>query len=575
MARSRRATYLAVITPLVIALCCLVAALAAGCEVRRPASNHARQQILYTSVGADPQTFNPILVTDAVSAELLGDVFESLIRVDPVTTLPEPGIAEKWEISPDQKTITFHLRHDVRWFDGQPLTARDVLFTLKVIYDPKVPNSIRPGLLVDGKPLTAAAPDDYTVVIRLPKPFAPLLYSVGIPVIPAHILEPVWKAGDFNREWGINTPPQKIIGDGPYKLARYVQNQFVNMERNNDYWMTDEHSVRLPRLHGRIYQIIPDANATYLRYQYGQLDVYAPRAEEVLDIRQKIKTGRLHSRLREIGIDTGERFFCFNRNPRHYIKNGVTDPKLKWFTDLNFLRAIAHLVDKQAIINLVYHGLAVPAVSDVSPANKLFYNPNLKDYKYDPAMAAQLLESAGYHMVNGRRVDPDGHPIEFNLTTGTGSPEADQICAIFKQDLENLGIKVDYQPLEFTTLVEKVDSTFDWDCVMMGLTGTIDPNDGSNFYRSSGNLHMWNPNQKKPATPWEAEIDRLMDEGASEMDPQKRAPYYWKIQQILHDQLAIIETVRRKDYVSWTNSLENYQPKVWGLYKPEWIQFKM
>ena len=548
--------------------------MAAGCQIRRPPNDHARQQILYTSVGSDPQTFNPILITDAVSGELLSDLFESLVRVNPVTTLPEPGLAEKWEIAPDQKSITFHLRRDVRWFDGQPLTARDVLFTMRVIYDPKVPNSIRPGLLIDGKPLVAEAPDDYTVVMHLPKPFAPLMYAIGIPVIPAHILEPVWKAGNFNHSWGINTPPGKVIGDGGFKMTRYVQNQFARFERNGDYWMKDEQGAQLPRLHGKAVQIITDANATYLRYLYGQIDVYSPRAEEVLAVRQRIKEGRLHATLQGIGIDTGERFFCFNRNPRHFVKNGVTNPKLTWFTDLNFLRAIAHLIDKQAIINLVYHGLAVPAVSDMSPANQLFYNPNLKDYAYDPKLAAEIFETAGYHMANGRRVDPKGNPIEFNLMTGTGSPEADQICVIFKQDLEKLGIKVNYQPLEFTTLVEKVDGTFDWDCVMMGLTGTIEPNDGSNFYRSSGNLHLWNPNQKTPATPWEAEIDRLMDQGASEMDTPKRVPYYWKIQEILHDQLAIIQTVRRKDYVSWTDSLEHYQPKVWGLYKPEWIQFK-
>jgi peptide/nickel transport system substrate-binding protein len=555
--------------------CCVLAVLIAGCQVRRAVNDHARQQILYTAIVSDPQTFNPILVTDAYSSEILGDVFEGLIRVNPITTLPEPGLAEKWEIAPDQKSITFHLRHDVRWFDGQPLTARDVLFTLNVIYDPKVPNSIRPGLLIDGKPLVAQAPDDYTVVMHLPKPFAPLLYAIGIPVVPAHILEPVWKAGNFNHFWGINTPPGEIIGDGPFKLTRYVQNQFARMERNADYWMKDEHGAPLPRLHGKGIQIIPDANATYLRYLYGQIDIYAPRAEEVLSVRQRIKSGRLHATLQDIGIDTGEQFFCFNRNLRHYMKKGVTDPKLTWFTDPNFLSAVAHLIDKQAIINLVYHGLAVPAVSDMSPANKLFYNPNLKNYGYNPRVAAEIFETAGYHMVNGRRTDRKGNPIEFNLTTSTGRPESDQICAIFKQDLENLGIKVNYQPLEFTTLVEKVDSTFDWDCVLMGLTGTIEPNDGSNFYRSSGNLHMWNPNQKTPATPWEAEIDRLMDQGASEMDPAKRVPYYRKIQQILHDQLAIIETVRRKDYMTWTDSLENYQPKVWGTYKPEWIQFKV
>ena len=110
--------------------------------------------------------------------------------------------------------------------------------------------------------------------------------------------------------------------------------------------------------------------------------------------------------------------------------------------------------------------------------------------------------------------------------------------------------------------------------MLIGFTGGIEPNDGQNFYRSSGNLHIWNPNQPTPATPWEAEIDTLLDQGASEMDISKRAPYYWKIQEILHDQLPIIETVRQQRYASWKNSLINYQPKVWGLYKPEWIEFK-
>ncbi len=559
---------------LIAALVAFAIAAGAGCNVDRAHNDHVQQQILQTSTSSDPQTFNPILVTDVVSGRVLEHLFEPLVQVDTKTTLPEPAIAESWDISADQKTITFHLRHDVRWIDGQPVTARDVLFTLAVIYDPKVPNSSRPGLLIDGKPIPADAPDDYTVVMHLPRPFAPLLYSAGIQAIPAHILEPVWKAGNFNHTWGINTPPREIIGDGAFKLAQYVQGQFVRFVRNDDYWMKDEHGGRLPRLHGRVMQVINDANATYLRYLYGQLDVYAPRAEEVLDVRDKIRQGRLHAQLQEIGIDTGERFFCFNRNPRHFVKNGVTDPKLTWFTDLNFLTAVAHLIDKQAIINLVEHGLAVPAVSDMSPENKLFYNPNLKDYDYDPRLAAQILEGAGYHMDNGRRVDPKGHPIEFNLMTGTGSPESDQMCAIFKQDLENEGIKVNYQPLEFTTLVEKVEGSFDWDCVLMGLTGSIDPNDGSNFYRSSGNLHLWNPNQPTPATPWEAEIDNLMDEGASEMDQSKRVPYYWRIQQILHDQLAVIQTVRSKDYLTWTDSLENFQQTVWGAYKPEWIEFK-
>jgi peptide/nickel transport system substrate-binding protein len=550
-------------------------AIVGGCRVSGPDSDHAKSQILYTYAGSDPRTFNPILITDSSSGQLTGDLFESLLRINPVTTLPEAGLAEKWDIAPDSKSITFHLRNDAKWFDGQPVTAHDVLFTLDVIYDPKVPNSIRPAITIDHQRIAADAPDDYTVVMHLPKPFAPLLYSLGIQVIPAHILEPVWKAGNFNHTWGIDTPPDKLIGNGAYKMTHYSQSQLVRYDRNENYWMKDEHGGQLPRLHGQTVTIVPDQNTAYLRYLSGQIDTYGPRAEEVFPLEKKRDDKELDIAVQEIGIDTGTLFFSFNRNPRHFVKAGVTNPKLDWFTDLKFLQAMAHMVDKKSMIDLVFHQLAVPAVADISPENKIFANPNLKDYDYDPKLAADMLEAAGYHLVKpGVRNDPKGNRLEFDLTTNTGNPERNEMCTIFKQDLEGLGIKVNYRPLEFTTLVDKLDSSFDWDCILMGFTGGIEPNDGANFYRSSGNLHIWNPNQPKPATPWEAEIDTLLDQGASEMDPTKRAPYYWRIQQILHDQLPILETVRAQRYASWKNSLLNYQPKVWGLYKQEWMEFK-
>jgi peptide/nickel transport system substrate-binding protein len=570
-ADSRRRRILSILT-CAIALSSI--AIVAGCRVNRPGSNREKDQILYTVIGSDPRTFNPILITDASSSAITNDLFESLLRLNPVTTLPEAGLAEKWDIAPDSKSITFHLRHDVKWFDGQPFTAHDVLFTLDVIYDPKVPNSIRPAITIDHQRIAAEAPDDYTVIMHLPKPFAPLLYSIGIPVMPAHILEPVWKAGNYNHIWGIDTAPDKLVGNGQYHMTHYTQGQVVQYERNNDYWMKDENGGQLPRLHGQTITIVPDQNAEYLRFLSGQIDTYSPREEEVFPLEQKVKNHELDITVQKIGVDTGSLFFSFNRNPRHFIKDGVTNPKMNWFTDLKFLQAMAHMVDKKSMIELVFHGLGEAAVADISPENKIFHNPNLKDYDYDPKLAADLLEGAGYHLVNGVRTDPKGNRLEFNLTTNTGSPERNEMCTIFKQDLERLGIKVNYRPLEFTTLVDKLDSSFDWDCVLIGFTGGVEPNDGANFYRSSGNLHIWNPNQPAPATPWEAEIDTMLDQGASEMDITKRPQYYWKIQQILHDQLPIIETVRGQRYAAWKNSLINYQPKVWGTYKPEWMEFK-
>ena len=545
-----------------------------GCHIKRPTTNHAEQQVLYSSTISDPKTFNPILVTDQGSAEVTGSLFEGLVKTNPKTMLPEPDLAESWDFSDGAKVVTFHLRHGVKWFDGEPLTARDVLFTLRVIYDPRVPNSERPILMVAGKPIEATALDDYTVQMRLVRPFAPLLYSIGFEILPAHVLEPALENGSFNRTWGIDTPPDKIIGLGSFRFTRYVPAQSIQFRRNPDYWMKDDKGGQLPRLNGQTSLIVQDQNASYLRFLSGQTDVHSAQPKEVLDLRTK--ADELKIRLAETGVDTGSLFFSFNRNPRRFVRDGRTDPKFVWFTDLNFVRAIAHLIDKQSMINLCLDGLGVPAVANISPADTIFHNPNLKDYEYDPKQAEQILESAGYHLIRpGVRADPKGNPIVFNLTTNAGNPIREQMCAIFKQDLANLGIRADYRPLEFTTLVEKLDSSFDWDCILMGFTGGIEPNNGANFLRSSGNLHIWNPSQPTPATPWEAEIDQLLDDGAAEMDIKKRPAYYWRIQEILHDQLPILETIRQKRFDAYKDSLENYNPTPWGLYRPEWIQFSL
>ena len=553
---------------LALALCTV-----AGCEVHRPRRNHALTQTLYQGMASDPGTFNPIIVTDASSGAAINDLFEGLVRVNPKTTLPEPDLAQSWQIDDGGKTITFRLRKDVKWSDGVGFSARDVLFTMRAIYDPHVPNSMISSLTVDGSPLKVEAPDNYTVVMRLPRPFAPLLYALEVPIIPEHILAKALAAGQFNHTWGIDTPPAALICLGPYRMERYVPGQLLAFKRNPTYWMRDENGGQLPRLFAQVLMIVTDRNAMYLRFMSGLLDVYRPRAEEVWELQQK--QAELHIRLQSIGVDTGSRIFAFNRNPRHYIRHGIVDPRYKWFTDVNFMRALAHALDKRGIINLCYRGLAIPAVANISPADKIFHNPNLKDYEYDLKLAARILDEAGYRMLRpGVRGDPERHPIVFELSTPTGNPTADQICAIYKQDLASLGITVNYRPLEFIALVSKLDTSFDWDCILIGFTGTIEPNNAANFLRSSGNLHIWNPSQPRPSTPWEAEIDHLLDAGTRVMDPRQRAPYYWRIQEILHEQLPIIETVREIGYIAYRDSLKNFEVTTWGQYRPEWVEFR-
>lgn len=529
-------------------------------------------QRLTTAMMSDPKTFNPIVEVDSASGAATGDLFDSLVRLNPRTTETEPYLAERWEHNEEGTEWTFHLRRDVRWHDGRPLTSADVAFTFKAIFDDRVANSIKHILTIDGKPIAVTTPDPHTVVFRLPRPFAPLLNSIGVPILPEHILGPSLADGTFSQQWGIDTPPEKLIGSGPYRMARYVPAQFIQLRRNPDYWMRDENGKPLPYLEEQTLLIVPNQDTLYLKFLSGETDVHNARPEEVTDLRNRAQA--LSISVDNAGLDTGTQFVSFNRNPRYYEAGGKRDPRLKWFADKNFLRAIAHSIDKQAILLNCMNGFGQPAVGDISPENKIFHNPNLKDYAYDLELARKVLADGGYVDRNGDGVleDGEGNAIEFSLHTNAGNQVREKMCSILKEDWTKLGLKVNYKPLDFQLLVEKLDNTFDWDAMLIGFTGGVEPHNGANLLRSNANLHLWNPNQASPATEWEAEVDRLVEAGSRELDTAKRREIYWRIQEILHEELPMIQTVRQTRFVAHKNLVRNFFPTVWGLYQPERIR---
>lgn len=529
---------------------------------------------LFTATIADPKTFNPLIVTDAASSAAIGDLFDALVRLDPRTLEMQPALAERWELSADGTEATFFLRRDVRWHDGQPLTAADVVFTFDAIFDPRVPSSLKHPLTIDGQRPKIDAVDDYTVRVRLPRPFAPLLSAIAAPIVPKHILAPALAAGELAQQWGIATPPERLIGSGPYKLERYEPAQYIHLVRNPDYWRRDDAGQPLPYLQEQTIRIVSNQDTAYLKFLAGETDIHTPRPEEIPDLRAQA-AGR-DIAVQEIGLDTGTLFVTFNRNPAHYRANGAPDPRLRWFTDPLFLRAIAHSIDKASIVNNALHGFGRPALSYLSPENAQFYNPNLTEYAYDLDTARRLLAEGGYQDRDGDGVieDRDGHPVEFTLNTNAGNQVREKICAIIKEDWERgLGMKVHFKPLDFGLLVEKLDTTFDWDAMLMGFTGSPEPHNAANLLRSSGNLHLWHPNQKSPATEWEAEIDRLLDTGARTLDPVQRQQAYWRVQEILNQELPMIQTVHAQRFTASTNALQNYSPSVWGVYRPELLRF--
>ena len=520
---------------------------------------------LYTATSSDPKTFNLVMAHETSSTEAVGELFEGLTEVDLKTLKPRGALAESWEFKNNGLKWIFHLRKGVKWFDGKEFTADDVVFTYNQIYfNPKIPNSTKDMFLIDGKLPKVKKIDKYTVEFDLPEPFAPLLYSLSAPIFPKHVLEEAVKSGKFMETWTVSTPPEKLIGTGPYKLVKYVPGQYLVYERNRDYWKKDEEGKTLPYVDKKVKFILPDQNTQLLKFKAGELDFYGVRGDDFPELKSGEKKGNYT--IYNLGPSLSADFICFNQK-----KGAIPDWKWKLFTNRKFRWAISHAVDRKGIILTVYNGLGYPVYSPVTPANKLYYDPDYPKFPYNLEKAKKLLEEIGLKDRNGDGwlETPDGHKVEFNLLTNSNNPSRVQIGAIIKYDLKKLGIDVHFQPLDFNNLVEKLLHTHDFDAVIIGLTGSIDPNGGRNVWMSSGQLHMWNPNQKKPATEWEAEIDRLFEEGARELDFKKRVETYRKAYRIISYEQPLIYIAAPLVLEAARNRVKNFFPTVWGTYESE------
>jgi peptide/nickel transport system substrate-binding protein len=181
---------------------------------------------------SDPRTFNPILAQETSSTGPIGGLFDGLVEDNGETTATEPALAESWTTSKDGRTWTFVLRKGLQWSDGIPMTADDVVFTFKVIYDKKIPNSLQDVLTVAGKPIAVTKVNDQTVQFHTAEPFGPFLRSIGIGILPRHKLEAAYASGKFNQTWGVNTDPKELIGTGAYVMTEYKPAQRITYLRN-------------------------------------------------------------------------------------------------------------------------------------------------------------------------------------------------------------------------------------------------------------------------------------------------------------------------------------------------------
>ncbi len=545
--------------------------LVADCEPGR----HGGRLIVATA--GDPKTFNPITENESSSSDIIRFLYAGLMGFDWVTQKATPGLAASYKVAEDQKTWTFTLRKNLKWSDGQPLTVDDVVFTWnEIIFNPKVDNVTRDLFMQDGKPFTVTKVDDFTVQIVTPQVYPPFLeFAGGIPILPKHKLAEAVKKGNFTSSYGIDTPPAELVGSGPYKLKAFKSGELTLLERNPYFAQTDSKGQRQPYIDEVIYTTVPDMNAVSLRMLAGEANVHENvRPDEYTRFKDAAAQGKF--KLIDLGISLDKSFFWFNLNTENNPKTGkphVAPHKLKWFREAKFRQAMALAVDRDSIIKGAYFGRGEAHFGFVSPANKKWYNPNTPKYPYDLAKAKALLKEIGFEDRNkdGILEDSAGNPLEFDMNTNAGNNLRERISVMLQEDLKRLGCKVNYQPIDFNALVDRINVSYDYECIFLGLGGGgLDPVASNNVVKSDGFTHFWFPRQKKPSFDWEARLDELMNLQATTLDEAKRKQYYDEVQVIMAREVPFIYLASQYNYAAVDNRLANLKPTVLSSWRATW-----
>ena len=383
-----------------VALLFLCAVLLSGCTH----SSSAEPGAVTVALDQNPDSLDPRIGQNAASQHLASLIFSSPVRKDEKYQIV-PDLASEWEM-PDPRTYVFHLRHDVRFHDGTLLTSRDVQYTFRSLLDGTV-STIKAGHpynLID----SVEAPDPYTVVFKLKDVYAPFLWNVAVGVIG---VIPEGSGKDFSRH---------LIGSGPFRLVRYIQDQEIVLERNDSYFRK---RAEVPILR---FRIIPEEVVVALELRKGALDialqVLAPDMVEVLKHDPNLKVVEAPG--------TNYQYMAFNLN----------DPV---FRDLRVRQAFAYGIDREQILKYLWRGLARPAVG-LLPPNNWAYNRDVRTYWYDPQRARSLLREAGYEH------------LTFTYRLNSDNDTARQMASIFQQQLRKIGVTMVIQGNEFATFFADV-----------------------------------------------------------------------------------------------------------------------
>jgi len=450
--------------------------------------------IIRGSIG-DASVLLPVLASDSASFDIISLIYNGLVRYDKDIRL-EGDLAEKWEISPDNLKIRFHLRKDVKWQDGRPFTSKDVEFTYKLYVDPKTPTAYATDFL---KVKDFRVLDDYTVEVTYDRPYAPALGSWGQNMHPAHLLE--------GQEVTQSPLKREPVGTGPYRFGEWSTGEKIIVNSYHDYFEGRPYIDRV------MTRMIPDPATMFLELKAGRLD---QMGLSPLQYQRQTDTPWFKDNF------VRYRYLTFAYS---YLGYNLQDWKFK---DRKVRQALTMAINRESIVQGVLLGLGKVTDAPYKP-DTMWYNQNVKKFPYDPEKAKAMLAEAGWKDTDGDGIlDKDGKPFEFTIITNQGNEIRKNAATIIQKDLKEVGIKVSIRVIEWAAFLKNFINKRNFEACLLGWGIGIDPsqidiwNSKKTGETELNFIHYQNP-----------EVDRLLEEGASTYDLQERKKYYDQFQDIL------------------------------------------
>jgi peptide/nickel transport system substrate-binding protein len=475
----------------------------------------------------------PSLTSDQSSHEVGGLIYDGLVKLDKDLNMV-PAMAESWTYSRDCLDLTFKLRKDVKWHDGHPFTADDVVFTYQTMINPKTPAPFKEGFLLVKD---VQAPDPYTVRVRYDKPYARAVETWGTYMLPKHLLQSFAEAGTL-RESPQNSRP---IGTGPYRFQEWKPGEKVVLTANPDYFEGQPYLSRI------VYRVIPSQATIFLELKARGVDYVSTL------------TGIQYARQTEYpAFRKAYHKFRYPASDYTFLGFNLRDPR---FADRRVREAFAHAINKQELIDGVRLGLAREATGPIRPGTWA-YTDKVVRYDYDPEKAKALLAEAGWKDRDGDGVveDKDGKPFHITIRTNQGNDERKKIAEIIQQRLKEIGINADIQLIEWAAFIKEFVKPRRFEVVVLGLGTGTDPDQFVVWHSSQRG-----PDQMNRTGYANAEVDSLLEAGRSSCVQSERVRYYYRVQEILAEDLPMIFLYYRDSLPAVASRIHGVSPSPSGI----------